>query len=315
MVGAGGHQRGAERLGRTDRVVAAALVVALVVALSAAAAGAKPAPKHGPATVTSTMTFVDQTRRRTLVTTLIAPAGKKVVALPLLVFVHGYDQTPTDYQPLLTAWAGAGYLVAAPAFPGTVHGAATIDANDYKNEPADVTFVISQVLAQSATPGGPLSGRVDPSRIGIAGHSVGAEVVLGMLNTCCRDPRVRSAVSLAGSLQFNPGVPAFPRAGYFQPPPVPLLLVHGDADTMNPYNRSVTAFAAATPPKFFLTIIGGDHRTPYQSKPAGDPSARAVLTVTTDFLDEYLKGDARAAVRLTRDGTVANVATFQAAAG
>jgi dienelactone hydrolase len=311
-----GHPRERGALGRlAARGTAGALVAALVVALAPAGAGAKPRPKKGPSTVTTTVTFVDPARQRTLVTTVIAPApGTKTVALPLLVFVHGYDQTPSDYQQLLTAWAGAGYVVAAPAFPGTVHGAATIDSNDYRNQPADVTFVISQVLAQSATPGGPLSGRVDPTRIGIAGHSIGAEVALGMLNSCCRDPRVRAAVSLAGSLQFNPGVPAFPLAGYFTPPPVPLLLVHGDADTMNPYNRSVSAYAAATPPKFFLTILGGDHRTPYESKPTTDPSARAVVTVTTDFLDQYLKGDPSAAARLTRHGTVPNVATFQATA-
>jgi dipeptidyl aminopeptidase/acylaminoacyl peptidase len=312
-----GHRR--ERVASwrlAARGTAGALVAVVLVVVSPAVAAAKPKPKKGPSTVTSTVTFVDPARQRTLVTTVIAPTpGKQVVALPLLVFVHGYDQNPSDYQQLLTAWAGAGYVVVAPAFPGTAHGAATLDASDYRNEPTDVTFVISQVLAQSATPGGPLSGRVDPTRIGIAGHSIGAEVVLGMLNSCCRDTRVRAAVSLAGSLQYNPGVPAFPLAGYFTPPPVPLLLVHGDADTMNPYNRSVTAYAAATPPKFFLTIIGGDHRTPYESKPATDPSARGVIAVTTDFLDAYVKGDTRAAARLSRDGSVPNVATLQAAAG
>jgi predicted dienelactone hydrolase len=313
MVGAG-HRRSTRRRRLAARPLVPVILGALVVALAGTAAGAKPAPKRAPATVTSTMTFTDQTRQRTLVTTFIAPApGKRVVALPLVVFVHGYDQTPDDYRSLLTAWASAGYLVAAPAFPGTVHNAASIDANDYRNEPADVSFVISQVLAQSATPGSPLAGRVDATRIGVAGHSIGAEVVLGMLNSCCRDPRVRAAVSLAGSLQFNPGVPAFPLAGYFTPPAVPLLLVHGDADTMNPYNRSVTAYAAATPPKYFLTIMGGDHRTPYQAKPATDPAARDVVAVTTDFLDQYVKGDPRAAARLTKDGTVASVATLQAA--
>jgi dienelactone hydrolase len=175
----------------------------------------------------------------------------------------------------------------------------------------DVSFVISQVVAQSAAPTGPLSGRVDPTRIGIAGHSLGAEVVLGLLNRCCRDPRVRVAISLAGSEQFNPGEPAFPRDGYFVGPPIPLLLVHGDADHENHYDRSVTAFAGAPAPKFFETIHGADHRRPYQDS-LTHPDAHVVSVVSVDFLDGYLKGQPAALSRLLRDGTVSTVATLQA---
>ncbi len=176
----------------------------------------------------------------------------------------------------------------------------------------DVSFLITQIVAESAAPTGPLSARVDPNRIGVAGHSLGAEVVLGLLNRCCRDPRIRAAIALAGSEQFNPGEPAFPRDGYFVGAAVPLLLVHGDADHENPYDRSVTAFAGASAPKFFETIHGGDHRTPYQDS-LSHPAAHAVSTVTIDFLDDYLKGQPVALARLTRDGTIPGVATLQAA--
>jgi predicted dienelactone hydrolase len=228
-----------------------------------------------------------------------------------VVFAPGYDQSPSDYRTLLKAWAAAGYVVAAPKFPSTSRDAGNLDASDYRNEPMDVSFVITQALALSAARTGPLSGRVDPTRIGIAGHSLGAEVVLGLLNQCCRDPRIRAAVSLAGSEQFNPEEPAFPKDGYFVGPSVPLLLVHGDADRDNPYDRSVTAFAGAAPPKFFETIHGGDHRTPYQD-PLSHAGARVVSTVTVDFLDDYLKGQPAALSRLNRDGTVSGVATLQA---
>jgi dienelactone hydrolase len=275
-------------------------------------APARPTPK--PVTVASTQTLVDAARQRTLVTTFtFVRAPRRAGPLPLLVFLHGYDQTPADYHALLTAWASAGYLVAAPTFPRTSHDAAAgLDASDYANEPADVRFVIDETLAESAAPTGTLAGRVDATRVGVAGHSLGAEVVLGLLNRCCRDPRLRAAVSLAGSEQFNPGVPAFPLGGYFVDGHVPLLLVHGDADTENPYDRSVTAFAGATPPKFFESLHGAGHRTPYQASPADDATARVVTRTTVDFLDVYLKGDPRALPRLARDGSVRDVASLQA---
>ncbi len=256
--------------------------------------------------------LTDATRGRTLVTTVLIPAGT-AGALPLVVFLHGYDQTPSDYLGLLRAWATAGYVVAAPAFPGTRHGATNgLNAQDYRNQPADASFVITQLLREAATPSGPLAQRIDPGKIGLAGHSLGAEVALGFLNTCCQDPRVAAVVSLAGSLQFNPGQPAFPTAGAFAGTRVPILLVHGDADPENPYSRSRDAFAAAGPPKFLETIFGGDHRSPYQDDPSTHPAAQLVVTVTTDFLDAYVKHRSDGLSRLTADGTRGGVGRLEA---
>src|SRR5205085_2252823 len=39
--------------------------------------------------------------------------------VPLIVFAHGYDTEPETYEPLLDAWASAGYVVAAPELPGS----------------------------------------------------------------------------------------------------------------------------------------------------------------------------------------------------
>ena len=291
-------------------------MLALAGSVLAAPAPAARAATKSPAVTSNTQTFVDASRQRTLPTTFWFLKARRPTPLPLLVFVHGYDQTPSDYHNLITAWAAAGYLVAAPTFPRTSHVApGGPDASDYRNEPADVSFVITQVLALGAGTAGPIAGRVDPMRVAVVGHSLGAEVVLGLRNRCWREPRLVAAISLAGSEQYNPGVPAFPASGYFAGVTVPLLLVHGDADAENPYDRSVTAYAGASPPKFFVTLHGVGHRTPYENAPGSDPAARAVAKTTVDFLAAYVKGDRRALRRLARDGNVASVASLQAAPG
>ena len=79
---------------------------------------------------TTTMTFVDTSRStppwdgmpgkpsRTLVTTIWYPARASGEGpYPLIVFAHGLGASPQEYQQLLTAWAAAGYVVAAPLFP------------------------------------------------------------------------------------------------------------------------------------------------------------------------------------------------------
>ena len=64
----------------------------------------------------------------------------------MVVFSHGLDGRPDDYQVLLTRWAAAGFVVAAPTFPHTGRGS---DGNmlDVLNQPADVSYVLTQVLA------------------------------------------------------------------------------------------------------------------------------------------------------------------------
>lgn len=259
---------------------------------------------------TRSETFTDSTRGRTLPTTLVLP--ERTTPSPLIVFLHGYDQAPSDYQPLLQAWAEAGFVVAAPELPKTHHGATGgLDATDYRNQPADVRFLIDELLRATAADRGPLAGRIDPARVGVAGHSLGAEVVIGMLNNCCFDSRVRAAVSLAGSEFFEPDQPAFPSVTAFAAS-VPVLFVHGDADRDNPYARSQTAFARARAPKFLETLVGADHRVPYQSAPARERSAQVVAAVTVDFFQRYLEDRPDALDRMTSDGNVAGIARLEA---
>ena len=307
---------------RARRVGGMLLVIAAVLGLGACGAtgtgngSSTTTPANQGTTVNGitsrTEKLTDATRGRTLVTTVLMPAGA-TGALPLVVFLHGYDQTPGDYVDLLRVWAAAGYVVAAPALPGTRHGATNgLNANDYRNQPADASFVITKLLSESAGGSGPLAHRINAAKVGLVGHSLGAEVALGFLNTCCADARVGAVVSLAGSLQFNPGQPAFPTSGAFAGASVPLLLVHGDADPENPYSRSRDAFAAAKAPKFLETIIGGDHRAPYQDDPTGHPAAQLVATVTVDFLDAYVKHQPDGLGRLTADGTKSGVGRLEA---
>ena len=59
-------------------------------------------------------------------------------------------------------------MVAAPVFPlESADAPGGPDESDLVNEPGDISFVISQLLAASAAPGGALSGLIDPGRIAV----------------------------------------------------------------------------------------------------------------------------------------------------
>jgi len=91
---------------------------------------------------------------------------------PLIVFAHGFAGHPDKFTKLFAAWAAGGYVVAAPAFPLT-NDHVTIDGGDAVNQPADVSFVLDEVLALGKRRGSRLFHAVKRSRIGAAGLSLG----------------------------------------------------------------------------------------------------------------------------------------------
>jgi fermentation-respiration switch protein FrsA (DUF1100 family) len=231
-----------------------------------------------------------------------APPDRTGAPYPLIVFGHGFTGSGAGYGTLLSRWAAAGYVVAAPDFPlsnGAAPGGPTIA--DYPAQPGDMSAVITDVEQLSASATSPLHGLVDPRLIGAAGHSLGAMTTLGLTaNTCCQDRRVLAAVVLAGdALPFSQG-------SYTTKDTPATLFVHGDDDRTVPYHAGRDAYRAAAPPKFLVTLEGGGHAGPYVN-PA-DRWFGVVNHTAVAFLDRYLKGNQAALGRLQRAGTVAGIA-------
>ncbi len=264
---------------------------------------------------TWTETFVDRTRpteagsetpgapERTLATTVYVPAGTG--PRPLIVFSHGLDGHPDKFSSLLSAWARAGYVVAAPAFPTTndhVPGAPK-NFNVATGQPADVSFVLDQVLALAEDPTSRLYDRVDADQIGAGGLSLGGATTYSVaFSTCCRDTRIKSAEVLAGALL--PLVGDFDLDGH-----IPLLIAHGDQDPALKYSYALDAFARAEPPVWFVTLQGGTHAPPFENDVT--PYDATVEQFTTDFWDATIGGDPAALATFEQHAVVAGSSTLQ----
>jgi fermentation-respiration switch protein FrsA (DUF1100 family) len=222
-------------------------------------------------------------------------------AFPLIVFGHGFAVTPRPYAPLLRAWAQAGYVVAAPVFPlENADAPGGPDESDLVNQPRDMRFVITEMLAASADPQSPLAGTIDRTQIAVTGQSDGGETALAVAyDRFYLDPRVRAAMILSGA--ELPGVGGFT----FPEPSPPLLAVQGTADTINEPHFTNAFFAAARRPKFLLRLLGAGHLPPYTTE---QPQLKIVERVTVAFLDRYLKHDPGAAARMGADGQVPGMA-------
>jgi dienelactone hydrolase len=209
---------------------------------------------------------------------------------PLVEFSHGFTATPDSYKDALTAFAAAGYIVAAPTFPlSSKNAPGGPNAGDVFNQPADASFVITQTIDAAKGSAWPLAGLVDADRVGASGHSNGGITTEGLaFNNCCQDKRIKAALVLAGSPQKFPGEDDFANA-----PPV--LFVHGTKDDANIFPPMLPQFNNAMAPKGFLQLIDEDHGS-WLTR--GDNSFDIAISTSITFFDAYLRGDAVAKAKL-----------------
>ena len=201
---------------------------------------------------------------------------------PLLVFAHGFSGQGSSFVALAERWAREGYVVALPTFPLSRTGVAFAD--DYVNQPGDLSFVIDRLTGPDETgevPAELSEGLVDVDRIALGGHSLGAATVFrAVYNACCVDDRVRATVTVAG------GPMDVGEGGYDDQPDVPMLLVHGAADPAVDVAVGDAMVDFVQAPVTYLRFDSGDHVSVF----VGD-EGRLFGDAVLAFLDDELRDD------------------------
>ncbi|TDB77351.1 chlorophyllase [Micromonospora sp. KC721] len=216
---------------------------------------------------------------------------------PVVVFSHGLGGRPDDYAALLTPWTAAGFVVAAPTFPHTSRGTDN-NAFDVLKQPADVSYVLDQVLALDTKADDPLRGRLATDRVAAAGHSAGGVTTIGLFGVN-RDKRLDAGLVFAGT---GIGV-----GTAFAGTAAPQLFVHGQADEVVKYAAGKAVYDAVPWPKAMLSLPKGDHGRGL----LGNGAALRVITDTSvDFLRWTLYGDEKAKARIPEGATRGGIATL-----
>jgi fermentation-respiration switch protein FrsA (DUF1100 family) len=275
-------------------------------------------------TISTTITFTDHSRPtpasngdpslpyrslRTLVVLPRQPAAQQR-RFPLIVYSHGFGATAASALPTLESLASHGFVVAAPDFPLSTAGLpGSPDLFDFKNQPADVSFVITQMLKQNGLHASPVYGRIETHHIGVIGHSLGAVTTLAVsYNSCCHDVRIGAAVEMDGELNVPIGSAGKFPGIYFKGHNPPLLVVNGTKDTIGPYAVSKAIYAVAPAPKYFLSLIGAPHEGFAMA-----PWSPIVNNTLAAFFDRYLRGGGTVTA-IKRAGSKASITTLQVSA-
>ncbi len=221
----------------------------------------------GPlAVVSQPVTFLDESRpteangdfpgaaARTLAGRLWYPADDDGAPYPLIVYSHGFTSTFEEGAYLAEHLASLGYVVVAVNYPLTHFGApGGPNAVDVVNQPADISFMIDRLLADNATAGHVLEGRVDPDRIGATGVSLGGmTTTLVSFHPAMRDERIAAALSIAGPT-------AIFTERFFSHASVPFLMLAGDIDALVPYPSNAAPVPDIVPGSQLVTVAGASH--------------------------------------------------------
>jgi acetyl esterase/lipase len=185
---------------------------------------------------------VDQTGATvTLRLDVYRPTGDTVTSRPLVVFVHGGGfsggtRTSPEIVDEATYLAQRGYVTASISYRLVSGGCSgsnpvTVCLTAISHATIDAQSAITFLKANAATYG------IDTTRVAIAGTSAGAITAANVALSTAGNPvsGVRAAVSLSGA-GLGPAA---------NPGDAPLLLFHGTADPLVPYQWALNTFNAA----------------------------------------------------------------------
>ena len=265
------------RTNRIHHLAAAGLVV--TVGLSAAAVLTPVAAPAVPGVTTKTVTVTVGSRSFPARLSYPARGGP----YPVLAFAHGYTARASWYASTLDALARAGIVVIAPDSETGVAANHSRFADDLNRS---LAWLVSQSRAGSTVVP---RGKVDASRTGVAGHSMGGAAAL---LAAARSRTVDTVATLAA-------LPTPEAAAAVRRLKVASLFVVGSNDRLIPAADTASIFRRAPAPSLLASITGGSH-CGFQDEvpPACDPRGRIsyprqhalTLEQLRRWLERYLKG-------------------------
>jgi dienelactone hydrolase len=180
-----------------------------------------------------------------------APVDLSGGPYPVLLFSHGSCGYPLQSTFLLPLIASRGYVVIAPPHPGNTIfefpncGTPQVQVRSAAERPQDVIFALDQMLAASADTNSPFAGALDPTRIGMSGHSFGGFTTFFVTN---QDSRIKVAIPMA------PATPVTNASFH-----VPSLMMLGAIDSVINLGTARQAYANSDAPKYHVEIQHAGH--------------------------------------------------------
>ncbi len=301
---------------------------------AASSAWAQPVPEYDPLLVPAgfkptyhDLTVVDAERSREIPIRVYLPSTTQPA--PVVVFSHGLGGARTNNVYMGNHWSARGMVAVFLQHPGSDESVwkdaglgkrwkAMNDAASGQNlqlRAKDVPVVLDQLEVWNREKGHLLFGRLDMTRVGMSGHSFGAQTTQAVagqffpiMGQCFTLPGLRAAI------MFSPSSPKLGSASKaFGQVKIPWLLMTGTRDVARiggaTLESRLAVFPALTPGgKYELVLFNAEHYAFSEREGAGigaprPPSPpRAILALTAAFWEAYLADNPQARAWLDGSG-------------
>ncbi len=274
------------------------------------------------AVATLDLTVKDAERARDLPVKVYLPGSR--AAAPVVLFSHGLGGSREGSAFLGKHWAARGYVAVFLQHPGSDEGVwrgvplarrmsalqQAASLQNYVLRAQDVPAVLDQLTRWNSEAAHALTGRLDLERVGMSGHSFGAQTTQAVAGqaaagaTLFAESRIKAAVIMSPSV---PKVGAAERA--FGGVQLPWLLMTGTLDSSPIGGQTIESRRGvfpALPPgdKYELVLHKAEHSAftdrglPGDAEPRNPNHHRAILALSTAFWDAYLRDDRAALIWL-----------------
>jgi predicted dienelactone hydrolase len=217
---------------------------------------------------------------------------------PVILFSHGFHGCATQSRFLMEAFASAGYIVFAPNHRDAVcHGGKAHwfskakvalrkpelwNDTSYRDRADDIRRLIDAIRADER-----FRARVDWSRLGLAGHSLGGYTVLGLCGAWpgWKLPGVRAVLAL------SPYSQPFVLHKTLEGLSVPVMYQGGtwDYGATPQMNKSALSYEQSPAPKYYVEFKKAGH---FAWTSIGRTSFRGdIIAYSLAFMNHYVKGE------------------------
>jgi predicted dienelactone hydrolase len=229
--------------------------------------------------------------------TVWSPPAMTTEAVPTLFFSHGFHGCATQSRFLMSAFAAAGYFVFAPNHRDATCGGGQAhwlerpamrfgdpkrwNDTTYRDRANDLTALLDALRGDQR-----FGTRIDPTRVGLVGHSLGGYTVLGLAGAwpSWKVDGIKAVLALspyahpftAHETLAQLGVPVMYQGGTWDFSITPMIRMPGGAYEQTP------------PPKYFVEFAGAGHLA-WTDMRAGDHDAITAYSIA--FMDHFVKGN------------------------
>ncbi len=255
---------------------------------------------------------------RTLAVKAFVPGGDE--ALPVLIYSHGLggDRHEVDY--LGKHWAGRGYVCLMLQHPGSDvalwKGAEPKRRHQVLQEASsgkqlmvrvhDIQALLHHLPRMNSQEKHPLEGRLQLTKIGLSGHSLGAVSTQAMAGQSFGGMQFMKDDRIGAALLFSPSPPQQQaEENSFSKVSIPWMMVTGTADSspiqaVDPSRRREVYRSLPQGQAYELVLDGAKHSSFTDRQLPGEPSTRTavqsqrILAFTSAYWDASLKQDRQA---------------------